>query len=417
MSVAEPLRIRPATRSRGTWSRSRSIKKKGCLFTVLSHPLELSPSFSLETGCASGFGSGSDSDDSGLESSYNESIVSTTLTEYSLMSSSLSVNSLFNLSALRPTTHPSVSTTLITANATTSSIVSDPEQRKLLKLFKPRENAQVDPFPKLKRCLSDLSASSAPVTTSKRLFRRFYGDKNPQTEPSTLSAQKSFLLLFMNYSMLGLSVISNSSFEAFTLEVTHNVFDEIPTECNAEKEEELKTFSVISDAVDVSYDGRRARNREFRINNDFLKRYALDYSARASFLLPTNPDDVSVMVHKENLNQFNSKYGLEWILELSREKLWNLVVLPPRSDSFPSTSINSEHFVFDGYSENRYGSIAVKKGNYIPWVTHKNGLKPAGTIRGTKSLGSSCSPTLGKTAAQYTIKGWCNERWSHIGRE
>lgn len=424
--IASPPQINVGRRIRSKTFRNRCFKRQECLCAAESHPLDLSPPFTIDSGYCSAIGS--DSEDSCLESSYNESIVSTALTEYSFMSTLMLASSLFKLTSLRlATTSPSVFTTLATAKATkTPPTLARPTQSKLLKLFRAKEPPQAELFPELKRSLSTLAASSSNTLTnsssstsleasSRRLFGRLYGGNITSGETPSFSARQSFLALFMNYSMLGLTRFSVNDTQT---PQQQGPFDDTSSELHPKKEEELITYSEYSsDTPDVSYNGSKARNREYRINCDFLKRYALDYSARVNFILPSSSDDIAIMVHKGNLNRFDTEYGLARILDLSREKLWNLVVLQPRSDAFPTVSIDTKKFVFDGDSEHRNRSIVVEKGNYIPWATHKSGLKPAGVLRGVKPLSSPCSPTLGKTAAQYTIKGWSNERWRDISSE
>lgn len=227
--------------------------------------------------------------------------------------------------------------------------------------------------------------------------------------------------------MLGLTASNGTTQHLAEIrEVPDNVFPQIQqdphthsAECHLLNEEELVTFSEIDCAPsgELLCQGARARNREFRINCDFLKRYAIDYSARVNFLLPLAPEDVEIMVHKGNLNRFDTQYGLTRISELSKEKLWNSVVLQPRGDAFPGLAIDSDRFVVDDDSERSNRGVTVKNGGVIPWATHQNRLRPAGALRGTRSLGSTCSPTLGKTVAQYTIKGWRSERWNDISAE
>ncbi|WPK23585.1 hypothetical protein PUMCH_000826 [Australozyma saopauloensis] len=432
MAVAEPLHILTPRRPRINSFR-KCLKKQECMCTA--HPLEMSPSISFgESSVEESMSVCSDSDNS-VDSSYNESIVSTALTEYSFMSTSLLACSLLKQTALRlPTTSPSVFTTLANAKATPYAVSVRPTQSKLLKLFRLKESLLADPLPELKRSLSSLASSVNTATlasesgegnspNSKWLHWKLLrngsanGSTNGSSDNSLFSARKLFLALFMNYSMLGLLALSSVGPEHSDPSVHNDLFDE-PSK-NLTVEEELITYSEYSsDSPDVSsYNGSRARNREYRINCDFLKRYALDYSARANFLLPSTIEDVDIMVHKGNLSRFDTKYGLARISDMSREKLWNLVVLLPRGDAFPAQCIDSDNFVLDGEAESRYKSIVVKKGKYIPWAAHKTGLKPAGVLRGSKSLRSTSSPTLGKTVAQYTIKGWCNERWSDISAQ
>lgn len=466
MAVAEPVQI--VTR-RPRVLGFRKCARKEPFYAAESHPLEvgfsqphgplvgsnvpaagssvsLSSPPSLPSLLSTSFGSEAGSIcmgcDSDVESSYNESLVSLALTEHSFMSTSMLLpNSLFKLNSLRQsTTSALVFTTLATATAKTTKPAMRLTPSKLLKLFQQKKSPQADCLPELRRKLLTLAAASSPSSpepffnSSKLLLRRLYGENNNDSETPTFSARKSLLALFMNYTMLGLVALNVSSHglskmslrggdaTLYPENVLLRVNSDLHThsnECHPLNEEELVTFSEINCAssTDSLRQGGRARNREFRINCDFLKRYAIDYSARVNFLLPLAPEDVDIMVHKGNLNRFDAQYGLTRISELSKEKLWNSVVLQPRSDAFPGLAIDSERFVFDADPERRNRAVAVKNGGVIPWATHQSRLRPAGALRGTRSLGSTCSPTLGKTVTQYTIKGWRNERWNDISAE
>jgi len=185
---------------------------------------------------------------------------------------------------------------------------------------------------------------------------------------------------------------------------------------NYDDERELVTFATISPnpaSLELKYS--KVRNRDFRINCDFLKCYALDFCARQNRKLPitTSPEEVEQLMQDPALRWFNSRYGLRTISNISREKLWDSVILPPRSDLHPQGAIDYSKYSYVGGDEplGSGPSVVSKHSKYIPWATHRTSLRPAGVLATSKPH-TSKTPMGGVTATQYTIKGWCNERWT-----
>lgn len=224
---------------------------------------------------------------------------------------------------------------------------------------------------------------------------------------SNLSVWQAFLALFVNYPL------RSGSQEDITDTFPGN--DSMQTAYSDSIDErtykELETFAASDmETTQTNPSRAKARNREFRMNCNFLKRYALDCSARINKVLPTDPEDVELLVCHPLLRLFDAKHGLNRISEMSRDKLWDSVVLPPRTDSCPRTTINPDTYICLN-NESRKTSIVSKIGRNVPWAAHRNFMKPAGRLVTSACLGNGSSPTLGKTYSQYTVKGWQNERW------
>lgn len=173
--------------------------------------------------------------------------------------------------------------------------------------------------------------------------------------------------------------------------------DKIPPRRRA-PDQELVTFALRAPAH-AALARSRQRTRECRINSVFLRRYALDCAARSQRLLPSTRADVAALVRRPALRRFDAAHGLLRVLALARDKLGELVVLPPRTDAVPGRAVSYERYTYVGGAG---GSVTSKTGNYIPWAAHRPLMKPAGVLR----------TAGGPTPAQYTIKGWCNERWA-----
>lgn len=116
---------------------------------------------------------------------------------------------------------------------------------------------------------------------------------------------------------------------------------------------------------------RDGRKREVRTNPDFLRRYAIDRSARDKGILP-----------EEGL-EFMFDEAAVALSSLSRQKLWDCVVLPPRADVCP-----------------RYDTKLI--------YTANSPFQPKGVFKRAALLSSA---HLRATVAQYTVKGWVNGRW------
>lgn len=180
---------------------------------------------------------------------------------------------------------------------------------------------------------------------------------------------------------------------------------------------ELTTFKETKTLCDDSADelaklvARRSfKNRDQRINSQFLRLYAMDYSARTvSHTLPNSSDvqELNYMItHRPHLKQFNYKHDLFRISSLSRDKLWRSVILDPRSDPSPSPAINGDSYI-NTYSTN---SIVRQKGGHVPW-TGSRSIKPIGILEGGKILENGMAPNSGVTRTQYVVVGWCSEKW------
>lgn len=179
---------------------------------------------------------------------------------------------------------------------------------------------------------------------------------------------------------------------------------------------ELVTFASRAPQtgeIEVKYS--KVRNRDYRINSDFLKFYALDLCARENGTLPSTalPGEVEQLVRDPALRSFNDRYGLETVSNVSRTKLWDSVILPPRVDAHPVGTIDYSSYAYIGEDEAPCSgpSLVSTNGKCIPWAAHRTSLRPAGVLASGKAL-SSKSPMGSITPAQYTIKGWCNRRWA-----
>lgn len=183
--------------------------------------------------------------------------------------------------------------------------------------------------------------------------------------------------------------------------------------------QELVTFSSRApDPVVVAVTRAKARNREFRINSEFLRRYALDYAARQSHVLPLlgSPEEHDLLMQLPAVRLFHAKHDVHRVGAMSRDKLWESVILPPRSDLHPLRSIDYSSYRHDRpachHRRMCVCTVATKHTKYIPWATHRMSMKPAGILGSVRPMESKTSPTARATPAQYTIRGWSNARWS-----
>ena len=185
------------------------------------------------------------------------------------------------------------------------------------------------------------------------------------------------------------------------------------------------------------------KNRDSRINPHFLRLYAYDYNARVnSHTLPnslTQDDLIRIVSKKPDLKSFHYQYNLYRVSNMSREKLWNNVVLKPRKDGVPFEYIDCEHFEpevedfetnetlhqhqTDGSSVIRFGrncdnyvSITRKEGKYLPWDL-KPSIKPAGVLPNGKWTYNGPAPNSGVTRTQFTVRGWCDSRWRDCSKD
>lgn len=162
------------------------------------------------------------------------------------------------------------------------------------------------------------------------------------------------------------------------------------------------------------------KTRELRTNSRFLILYAFDMNARCnSMTLPNSPtqDELYKIIKRHpNIKKFHYKHNIHRISNMSREKLWNNVILPPRQDDSPELFIKSDpYIIYNDYNELDNGfdghySIVRKLGKYMPWAL-KPSIKPAGVLPNSKWIFNGQAPNSGITKTQFTVKGWCNPRW------
>lgn len=228
---------------------------------------------------------------------------------------------------------------------------------------------------------------------------------------------------------------SSQSLIPFSLSFTPRMTDDrVPepkdSEALAPLEEELETFSVLqadlSHALDKAPVNKTFRNRDQRINSKFLSMYAYDFSARASGVLPnlhTNEEFSKLINKNKALKLFHSQHNFYKISNMSRDKLWNSVILPPRTDTCPRPSVDHSSYVYVGHDEKkqqRRQSLTRMHGDYLPWAPpsaederlQKNTFsKPAGIMKNGSVCNNGPSPSSGVSRTQFTVKGWCNSRW------
>ncbi|ANZ76934.1 BA75_03424T0 [Komagataella pastoris] len=158
--------------------------------------------------------------------------------------------------------------------------------------------------------------------------------------------------------------------------------------------------------------------REPRVNSNFLRFYAQDYSIKEKHLLPISEDDIDDYQYKLDLGEpipdssFSSycKLGL-----LSRERLWSSVILPPRSDEADDHSLfNNEYKQLEVYPHSK-NSICRSRDGMLPWIKfcdkNRNKLLEPGQLLRQKSL----KPYgILNQDTQYVVKGWINKRFIPI---
>ncbi|KAK6199342.1 uncharacterized protein RJT21DRAFT_3147 [Scheffersomyces amazonensis] len=226
-----------------------------------------------------------------------------------------------------------------------------------------------------------------------------------------------------------------------TLSLSTSSIDEEPHTCIYQ---ELVTFNSQAHNHNTDEElfrvpgGRSFKNRDHRLNSTFLRLYAIDYNARVvtgTLVNQSSPPQQSstsciqdYFIGEEdlpvNLAKFHSKYDIFKISNLSRDKLWKSVVLPPRQDTSPSNCINCDDYIYVGEDQKSPMSYSLtrKSGDYLPWSNkyynncnrafpQTKTLKPAGVLSNTTTVNNGLAPTAGFTKTQFTVKGWCNPRW------
>lgn len=215
------------------------------------------------------------------------------------------------------------------------------------------------------------------------------------------------------------SVRKRTASIAATFTLTPRMTDDVLPHQPAVVEEELTTFR--GDGADTTNKDPilipRFKNRDQRVNPDFLRLYAFDYSGRMQGLLPiahTSSELERLLQGGEAIRQFHHTHNLHKVLNASKEKLWRGVILGPRSDRCPYSHIECDLYVNADITN--APSLVRLHGTHQPW--NANGarcFKPAGILYGAKECINGHAPSSGVTRSQYTVKGWCNPRW--IARE
>lgn len=161
--------------------------------------------------------------------------------------------------------------------------------------------------------------------------------------------------------------------------------------------------------------------REVRINPDFLKFYAIDFSCRCRNYLRLTDQELDLYQQEfvesgyESIDVFLDDYIVDSYESscdpevsrfrqslkvglMSRQKLWSGVILPPRQDVmkrqqtyFPTT---------------KGASLVSQRGKFLPWLN----------LNDFDSLGKTTIPPYGQLASgvQFTVKGWCNSRFASV---
>lgn len=168
---------------------------------------------------------------------------------------------------------------------------------------------------------------------------------------------------------------------------------------------ELTTFNQLTDPIFDVFPTKSFKHRDERINNKFLKLYAIDLSSRKKGYLPNNTSEIQPTQY-----EFHNKYNLMLLSASSRDKLWQHIILPPRSDDTPGNVINKEAFIH--VEQQQQSSLIMKNGDFLPWNSRIKSWKPCGELPNGKKIVNGENPNSGVTTTQYTVKGWCNSRWT-----
>ncbi|ONH68373.1 Protein GIS3 [Cyberlindnera fabianii] len=142
------------------------------------------------------------------------------------------------------------------------------------------------------------------------------------------------------------------------------------------------------------------RNREPRVNSQFLRLYSHEAaSRRKGLLLQTDPiEEELYMPHPSHYHGTEREFAL-----LVRHRLWNCVVLPPRQDAPMDPTTHNDEYVFDDEIHDKEEMTLVDTQRQVkPWITLEDETEKNTTLgpRGILDKG-----------VQFTVKGWCNTRW------
>lgn len=193
------------------------------------------------------------------------------------------------------------------------------------------------------------------------------------------------------------------------------------SECETFHDVQLQTYRTVYSAIPRPekltslHSSDMAKVREPRVNSEFLKFYALDYSCKQGGYLKITDQELDLYQQEyldsgcKDMDEFLDRYfeaGVEEVSQfkdnlklslLSRDKLWKNVILPPRND-LPQYS--KKQYMHDPHFK---GTGLVRTGGkFMPWLNiddfeSKKSIPPYGRL---------------SNGTQFTVKGWCNTRWS-----
>lgn len=269
-----------------------------------------------------------------------------------------------------------------------------------------------------------LDNNGANSESSKDSLTKLLNDKGAYTQTTTtknsmVSNLKSSLKKLKSSIQNSSTIILNSY--TFNPRTTDDIIPEIKS--SLPLQHEMTTFketATLEEPFILRKSFRSFKNRELRVNSEFLRKYAFDYNSRLEGLLPcvhTSEEITQILISRPSLKKFHLDYNLYKISGISKEKLWQNIILPPRSDNSPKNAINYEGYIFLGGEKGNFSSLITSNGDYLPWGFGALSIKPAGILSKGKSFYNSSSPSSGVTNTQYTIKGWCNSRWMDVSKE
>ncbi|ODV81041.1 uncharacterized protein CANTADRAFT_20587 [Suhomyces tanzawaensis NRRL Y-17324] len=262
------------------------------------------------------------------------------------------------------------------------------------------------------------------------------------TSPPVLTSPSSDALAHLLRERLKKTFVSNlsSSFKTWKHSFSTNWLpyslsprmtdDLIPPSPTPDSEaQELITFKAKPCVPqDLLYTRKSFKSRDQRINSAFLRLYAADFHARTvTRTLPNTSYDASNQDHTELasmvesnplLKNFHYHHNIYRVSSMSRDKLWNSIILPPRADDSPQHCIDYSTYIYigDDSSHNVSSVIRPSGKNYMPWCSRSGNntstFTPAGTKRNGPVMLNGLAPSSGVTKTQFTVKGWCNPRWT-----
>ncbi|KAG7664933.1 uncharacterized protein J8A68_001519 [[Candida] subhashii] len=285
-------------------------------------------------------------------------------------------------------------------------------------------------------CLQQILKKSSPSKNKPSLYSNLTSSiKNWKTKFS--HNKDNFVRIFMESPRL---TDDKLPVTLMPREIHHKHDYPSPNDANILPSQELVTFNDNSIDPNVPtwlepHCKPTFKNRDQRINSEFLRMYAHDYNARVKTnTLPANPtqEELVRLIHSTpSLRQFHYQYNMYRVSNMSRDKLWTNVILPPRSDETPSLGIDGSCYIYassdtsdedsgddkskqdSNIPEKESYSLIRRSGKYLPWDSNmtKSSIRPAGILPHGKCEFNGEAPNSGVTRTQFTVKGWCNPRW------